>query len=313
MKRNFLMIAAIGAFSTFSYATWAWIPVEILVQDSDLIIVGTLSGVSEHTQNGIDYAEGSIRIDEVMWGPAKAGDSLTLKWQNHSAIICPRVEHRHSQGTRGIWLLTVEADRTVRADYPGRFVALGERTKVEQTLLKNKVCLRTAKYGFDPNEPADISLIFRNPTQTPMAFPGLEYKDGRLIMDPDIMLSLYSWEDQDRIRTTPRPNRIVSARGLSPIIVAPQQEFRFTFDLRDLFDVLPERNYSVRVGVKGHGRANDVGVYSRTAANPADDNAVQERATVKHTAPGSRFELMLSSILVFAGTCFLAYRHRKRR
>src|SRR4029078_9870564 len=135
MVRLFLIFVVIGAFFAPSYAMWMLIPIEDLVQDSDLIAVCTLSGVSEHTKNGIDYAQGTILIDEVIWGSANGGDSLTLKWQNHSGLVCPRVEHRHRQGTKGIWLLTVEPDGTVRANYPGRFVELRERANVERFLV----------------------------------------------------------------------------------------------------------------------------------------------------------------------------------
>lgn len=253
MKHTFSIIVAIAWFSVPSFAMWMLVPLEELVQQSDLIVVGTLYGVSRHTQNGIDYEQGTILIDEVIWGSANAGDSLTLKWQNESELICPRVEHRPNQGITGIWLLTGGADGVVRANYPGRFVELSERTMVERFLAKNKVSLRTAECAVD-----------------------------------------------------------VPSQDVTPIMVGPQQEYRLTVDLKTLFNIMPERAYFVRLSVKGNGRAYE-SFYSGPVADPRVDDTVQKKITVSHTTPGSKLELLASSILVFAGTCFLAYRHRRRR
>lgn len=312
MKHIFLIIVAVCSFSVPSFATWLMVPLEELVQDSDLIVVGTLAGLYQHTQNGIDYGQGTILIDEVIWGAATAGDTVTLKWQNESGLICPRVEHRHNQRIRGIWLLTVEDGGVVGANNPGRFVDLGERTNVDRFLLKNKVCLRTTGYA-DADEPANISLVFRNPTQSPIEFPGIEYKDGRLLVDPNVTLTLYSRLHERRTMTAARANCVLWSQDLAPIIVEPQQEFRLTMDLRKLFDVVPEQNYYVRINVRGHGRANDVGFYSGPVASPRVDDAVQKKTTVPHTTPGPTLELLVYSIMGFAGTCFLAYRHRRRK
>jgi hypothetical protein len=140
---------------------WALVPLEELVQDCDLIVVGTLDGVSEYSQNGMDYGQGTILIDEVIWGAASAGDSVLLKWQNSSARICPRVEHRQSQGEKAIWLLTAEHGGVVRANDPGRCVHLGDRGKVERILKRKPVCLRASKYVFGADEPVSVSLSQR--------------------------------------------------------------------------------------------------------------------------------------------------------
>jgi hypothetical protein len=98
MNRIVLILAICGYCSGFALAMWALIPLEDLVQDTDVIVIGTLQGVSQYTRNGMDYAQGSIIIDEVVWGAANPGDLLTLKWQNQSNLVCPRVEHRSLPG-----------------------------------------------------------------------------------------------------------------------------------------------------------------------------------------------------------------------
>ena len=128
-------ILLIGIFlmllSTNVFAKWGFIPLEELVEDSDLIVVGTLQTVSEYTKDETDFSEGRILVESIIYGNVKtetnqflkANDKLYLKWQNLSYIACPRIEHKYVLNQKGIWLLKVDPDGSVRADYPGRFVS----------------------------------------------------------------------------------------------------------------------------------------------------------------------------------------------
>lgn len=124
-----------------------------LVQESDLIVIGTLQAVSQHSKNGIDYGEGFILIEKIVSGnvktndgfPLKETDKIHLKWQNSSMIACPRIEHKGNENQKKVWLLTVEPDKTVRADYPGRAVSLDDLAEVKKQLKKQKVSNRTAR------------------------------------------------------------------------------------------------------------------------------------------------------------------------
>ena len=153
MKRVIFALVVLACCYAPSPAMWARLPLDQLVQDCDLIVVGTLEGVFEYSRDGVDYGEGTIVIDEVIWGAAHPSESVTLKWKNRSEIICPRVEHRWSQGKMAIWLLTVHEAGVVRADYPGRFVDLSKRREVERILATRKVCLRLTDYLFADKEP----------------------------------------------------------------------------------------------------------------------------------------------------------------
>ena len=151
MKRFLASLILVAGLPAFSSAMWGYIPLQELVQDSDLILVGTLSGVSEFSTGGIDYGEGLITVDEVMWGNSRPGDTLTLKWQNPTGLVCPRIDHRQNQDVRAVWLLTTGNANEVRANYPGRFVKLADKYKVERILRKKNVCLRAAKYVVSNN------------------------------------------------------------------------------------------------------------------------------------------------------------------
>ena len=78
---------------SFSSAEWVMLPLEELVCDSDLIVVGTLSSVSEYSKNGMDYAQGTITVDETIWGAVPPGETLTLKSERTAnRLIAWRIE-----------------------------------------------------------------------------------------------------------------------------------------------------------------------------------------------------------------------------
>jgi len=147
MKTLFTACFIILSFTFNCFAMWALIPTHELVKESDLIVIGTLQSVSRYTKDNIDYSEGKIVVEKVISGnvkttegfPLKLGDKIKLKWQASTLIICPRLDHRGNENEKGIWLLEVESDGTVSADYPGRFNPLDEMNEIKKILRKMNV------------------------------------------------------------------------------------------------------------------------------------------------------------------------------
>src|SRR5262245_52664944 len=226
MKRYPLIFFLLLSLPTLSLAKWAFIPLKDLVCDSDLIVIGTLSSVNEYSKEGIDYGQGMITVEETIWGAVNPGEALTLKWDNVSDVVCPRVEHRLHEDKKGIWLLKLSPDGSVRADYPVRFVELDRQEKVTKILARKIVCARIARQWVSGAEPVTVELVFRNPTQGEMRFPGLEYQDGRLVIDPDVTLTLrddfgYCCNEINRL-----PDRVFISDNVAPIVVGANQERR---------------------------------------------------------------------------------------
>ncbi|HLF84857.1 MAG TPA: hypothetical protein VI837_11835 [Blastocatellia bacterium] len=314
MKRILLILALLAFSSAQSFSMWAQIPLDQLVQCSDLIVVGTLDEVSQYSRDGMDYAEGTIRIDEVIWGVANAGESVTLKWQNQSTLVCPRVENEYNQSKKGIWLLTVQDGAVVRADYPGRFVDVSDRQKVERSLLKNKVSLRAARFFVAVDEPISVSLVFKNPTPSPIEFPGVEFSDGKLLLSPGVNLTLLSSDGEaGRKITSPLPGRVLLSQNLPPVLVGPQQEFRLTMNLRELFEIAHEEVYSVQLRVKGFGRANDIRIYPRTLSNPIISGTTGGGTIIRSRPPSPGFRLLIFSIVAGIGSSISIFAHRRSR
>ena len=214
-------------------AMWANVPLEELVQESDLIVVGTLRDVSEHTADGMDYGEGRIVVRAVIWGRVSPGDSLLLKWQNSSTIACPRVEHKYNANEEGIWLLTRDGE-AVAANYPGRFVELKERRAVLKALAQTPVALRSGDPWVGDDRPMSFEVIYRNTSGAPRRFPGVGYdEDGQALLPHGSRLSVKIDGNGE-----PKPVRLAGRhtceRSLEPITLRPGEEQRFVFDLRGL-------------------------------------------------------------------------------
>lgn len=134
MKINIYLLCLLVFAALPTFAKWAFIPIEQLVQKSDIVVVGTLRDVSESSKGEVDYSGGNIVVDETLLGNVKAGEKLKLVWQNASGLVCPRVEHRQNQSIKGVWLLTRDKHGKVRADYPLRFVPLEKKAEVIELL-----------------------------------------------------------------------------------------------------------------------------------------------------------------------------------
>jgi hypothetical protein len=119
-------------------ADWAVVPTAKLIEQSDIVIIGTLDRVKEWSSKGTDYGQGDITVAEVLWTKTKADAKLRLVWQNGSTLACPRVEHRGDAKQKGIWLLTRGEKGEVRADYPGRFVPLEQKAEILKLLAARK-------------------------------------------------------------------------------------------------------------------------------------------------------------------------------
>lgn len=312
MKRAILLLIVIGCLPASSSSMWLLIPLDEAVQDSDLIIVGALSAVFEHSNEGIDYGEGTINIEEVIWGQATPGYLVILKWQNASEIICSGIQHRYNENKIGIWLLTIEGDGTVRANNPARFVELSQKANVNRFLREKKVCLRANQYGVNTSEPISVSVIFRNPTQTQIQVPGLEYRNGYLSLSPEIELAINSGWGHNVERVSFLASRVFVSEDLAPITVEPGQEHRIVIDLRQLFDVV-EKSYTLNVKVKGYGLGNPLVFYTSPPDPEETFDIPKEETTAAIRQNRSRLGLTMLSTIGVVGFLLSLIVYRRGR
>lgn len=262
MRRVVALLLLLG-LPAAARAMWASVPVEELVRESDLIVVGTLRDVEEHTADGTDYGRGRIDVREVIWGDAAPGDALALRLDNPSAVVCPRVEHRHAANEEGIWLLTRDGG-AVAADYPGRFVNLSERGKVEAALRASPVVLRSEKHWVRPGEPMPVSVVYRNTSRAPRTFPGLALGGGAFRLGPGSRIAVtVTFDDGSAYGAARLTGRVVRDASLAPVTLPPRGEHRVEFDLRELLAKGPAEkdSYDVTLKFDGLPRTNELGFY----------------------------------------------------
>lgn len=135
MKNVITMAVLTLILSNTLFATWALIPLDELVADSDLIVIGTLHSAAEDSEG---FGKGYIVVDRVLTKdaktlddvPLKQGDNLKITWADNWA--CAAGMHRARENKEGIYLLEVQKDGTVTAAYPGRFRSLDDLREIEE-------------------------------------------------------------------------------------------------------------------------------------------------------------------------------------
>lgn len=267
MRRLFPLLLLLLALPAPARASWASVSVEELVQDTDLVVVGTLRDVSEHTADEVDYGEGRIHVREVIWGRVSPGDSLLLKWSNPSRMVCPRVENEDNKDREGIWLLTRDGE-AVAANYPGRFVDLSERRRVEAALAASPVVLRAEGYRVGHDAPMSFAIVYRNVSGAPREFPAAAFDAGRLRLSPGSRLGVKVGRDDDSTkRKAGLAGRVVADRALAPFTVGARDERRVEVSLRELLADAPKENetYEVTLELRGRRATNTLAFYVNTA------------------------------------------------
>jgi hypothetical protein len=262
MKTPLLLFLLLVLLPLPGYAMWGFLPLDVAVQTSDLIVIGTLHGVREDSKNGIDYGRGLITVDEVIWGDAVPGQELTLTWKNKSNIVCPRIEHKPNENNQVIWLLNLGKEE-VRADHPQRVVQLKERAEVEKYLQAKKVSLRSYDYLTEQNSPTNITIMYRNPTESDIQFPGIEVRGDSLYISPDIDIKLFqrSIELDNDTETRQSSDKIIVSDDVSPVTVKSKQVYRLSIDLKQFFEIREGEHYYLNFTAKGNAPANELLIY----------------------------------------------------
>src|SRR5262245_46951944 len=72
MRYALLALILVLTLPCASPSMWGYIPLDELVQDSDLIVAGTLHDVREHSSRGTDFGTVLIAVDKVLWGGTRS-------------------------------------------------------------------------------------------------------------------------------------------------------------------------------------------------------------------------------------------------
>ncbi|MCJ8328542.1 MAG: hypothetical protein HRT89_03015 [Lentisphaeria bacterium] len=134
MKNLIITMLLLSAFNCFG--KWTNIPLNKIVERSQIIVIGKLINVKTESKNKVDYGEGFISVQTVLKGKLDNKKKLKLIW-SHPQGLSNRIDHANKTKL-GIWLLQIQKDGTVRADYPRRYLPIDKRKEIEDLIKKEK-------------------------------------------------------------------------------------------------------------------------------------------------------------------------------
>jgi hypothetical protein len=132
MKREYwAVLIVLGAGEAAFGTIMAARTLETVVQESDLIVVGTLDNVCKFSQWRTDYGRGIITVQEPLWGKVKPGEKLALEWKNRRVRYWNRAEYGDMQNKEAIWLVRLDGSGYVRSQ---RVVPVSKKGEVLEAL-----------------------------------------------------------------------------------------------------------------------------------------------------------------------------------
>lgn len=144
MKKLAIISSLILLLSCNVFADLRFVTLEEHVKESDLIVIGRLTSVSETFYLGRN-GEGLIEIEKVVTSNVKntkdaflkPKDKLKITW--YEGFACVDGQHKRAENQRLIWFLNIEKDGTVKTSNPGSYLPLESFNEVKKTLKEQKI------------------------------------------------------------------------------------------------------------------------------------------------------------------------------
>lgn len=145
MKNLTIAFFIVCAFASNAFAKLVFIPLDELIKDNDLVIVGTLTEISQSSTDGVIRGTGEIVIEKVVAGNVKttegialkSGDRLQLNYKE--GFACVYGSHKRIENEKGVFLLTVNEQEEIQDE---NFLPLNRLLEIKKLLRK----------GIKPNE-----------------------------------------------------------------------------------------------------------------------------------------------------------------
>ncbi|UCH10159.1 MAG: hypothetical protein JSU61_13320 [Fidelibacterota bacterium] len=226
--------------------------------NSDLIVVGVLEAVEVDSSEIGTLMEGFVHVNEVLWGDMLSFltgevmryEQVSIRW--HSPPDNEILNARDMQKTDvGIWCLSKSGSDVFQVYGPGP-LTLNSRNKVLRGLRRNVVFVRRASQY--PSSTAVVDLMVRNAHKRDATFPQFRYENGKIYLHTDINLQVTTSAGRDNKIAEPLPpvpGRMVDLDEDDVMIVASGEEYQVRFDLRAIYDLKMQTDYSVTFQMEG--------------------------------------------------------------
>ena len=76
-----------------------------LVNTADVIVVATLIDHQAITVGTNEFSTATLQIDDMLFGHLEEAQTVVLKWENKTKLICPRIGLQGVMNKKGIWFL----------------------------------------------------------------------------------------------------------------------------------------------------------------------------------------------------------------
>jgi len=139
MKSLFVVCFILLAFSFNVFGNLIFVPLDEAVKNSDLIVVGTLRGVSEKSESGTTYGTGEIFVERFIAGNVKTAKDITLKSGDRLQLnyfenfVCVYGSHKRIENEKGVFLLTLNDNGEIQSK---DFRSLGDLPEIRKLLKK---------------------------------------------------------------------------------------------------------------------------------------------------------------------------------
>jgi len=215
-----------------------------LVPWSELIVVGTLSEVSEESREGLTNGHGILHVSKPLWGQVDPGAQLRLEWSTLSDFRTGPT-HASRANVEGLWLLQDEPDGTVRALEPDGFQVISQLEAV-QMILQQRLRARISPYAIG----AVLEIGLRNASLDTLVVPGIRVETPCLVLDPAIYLSVSTWGGEG---LRPKQSRLRHDSRVLPLTVPPGEDRLLRVQLTDVYPLVDRKDYGLRLFIPGSG------------------------------------------------------------
>jgi hypothetical protein len=147
-----------------SFADLMFIPLEEAVKDKDLIVVGTLTDITENSDVGETKGKGTIIVDQIIAGNVKTNQGLSLKHGDKLQLdyvenfACVMGSHKRIENEKGLFLLTLNESGEIETKDFRSLDSLGEVKKLLRKGIKTITATKVIKTISTSDEISQIPL-----------------------------------------------------------------------------------------------------------------------------------------------------------
>jgi hypothetical protein len=166
MKNLFIASFFVLAFSFNAFAKLAIVPIDELIKESDLIVVGTLTSILEKNVDFAVHGTGEIVVEKIVAGDRETAKGFLIKRGDRllfgyiEGFPCVMGSHKRIENEKGIFFLTFDDKGEIKSE---SFRPLNDLSAIKNLLKKGitpRESLKTVKLqNAAPNAPQPVSFF----------------------------------------------------------------------------------------------------------------------------------------------------------